>query len=163
MARAPRRKPSQTAPKDEATEPASEPTTDTPSESTTESTADDGAERIVNLSDYERPEDVTDVNLSDVSRCPLAAVCEACGGTEDRALIAVDSEAFGVLCMTVCLDCFDMDPLPDLDWNEAVRRITAHSSHLGVTVDVLYAAVRAEKDAEKAAEAAAETSEQASA
>ncbi len=61
--------------------------------------------------------------------CPLAEMCEACGASGDLAVFEADTPV-GVVCLTLCGGCADIERTPRLDCPTGVHRALAHLSHL---------------------------------
>ncbi|GAB7040715.1 MULTISPECIES: hypothetical protein [Catenuloplanes] len=61
--------------------------------------------------------------------CPVARECDACDG--DFELDVYEAEtAVGVVCMTLCGDCFDTGRTPRLYVPSAVKLALRHRGHL---------------------------------
>jgi hypothetical protein len=84
-------------------------------------------------------------DVYDVARCPLGHRCESCG-VEDPALrvVPVDMPGLGVACLTLCRGCNCDDVAPPVTVGTAVRLVGQHAAHLGITVDDMAEALRAE-------------------
>jgi hypothetical protein len=62
--------------------------------------------------------------------CPIGEICEVCGTT--RGLVACEADtSIGVLCATVCEDCYENGDLPPIGLGAAVGRILEHRMHTG--------------------------------
>lgn len=85
------------------------------------------------------------VDVDDVSACPLAARCEACGAAADLDAATVGTPV-GVYCATLCGPCFDKGRGPRrLGWGATTERVLAHCGHLGIDVEQMTAATGASR------------------
>ena len=79
---------------------------------------------------------MADVNLDDVSGCPLGVLCESCGvERDDLAVCTVELGPLGVACLTMCPRCAGSDVAPPVSVGTASRLVLQHCIHLGITVD----------------------------
>jgi hypothetical protein len=76
-----------------------------------------------------------DVDLHDVSRCPLGHRCEACGDERDDLAVTTASTAVGVLCVSLCPTCLASGIAPPVSIGTAARLVGAHCVHLGIDLD----------------------------
>lgn len=82
--------------------------------------------------------------LDDTSRCPVAAACATCGGTDGPAVATVATPV-GVYCTTLCSSCADSGHLTrPSSWAPAIDAVAAHCGHLDVTADQMAALIEAE-------------------
>jgi hypothetical protein len=103
----------------------------------------------------------TTIDLDDVIQCPIADHCEHCDRLDrDTGGLAVHTleTPVGVYCATLCPSCGDPDDLtpakprrpgwnrPPMSWSQAVIRVGEHCNHLGITVDQMGDALKAEED-----------------
>lgn len=80
-----------------------------------------------------RPTNALPLDLDDVTRCPVAALCEGCGRADTRRQVVTVQTRAGVMCRTLCADCARTDRIPRVhDWAEAVTLINSHCAHLGI-------------------------------
>lgn len=84
------------------------------------------------------------VDLDDVSRCPLGALCESCGEGDDLAVETVRLGSLGVGCLTLCVRCRRSSTAPPVSVGTAARLVVQHAGHLGLTADEMAAAIRGE-------------------
>lgn len=85
------------------------------------------------------------IDLDNVTNCPRADRCEACGGEEDLGISTYNTQV-GVYCATVCDACTDdgKHPKPTAV-AAAVDRVLSHCEHLGIDADQMAAALRDEE------------------
>jgi hypothetical protein len=69
-------------------------------------------------------------NPSGTKACPVGSTCEACGTTTDLGACEADT-TLGVLCATVCGQCFEHGELPPIGLGDAMGRILEHRAHTG--------------------------------
>ena len=62
--------------------------------------------------------------------CPVGEACEVCGVKTDLVACEADT-SLGVLCATVCENCFETGELPPLGLGAAMGRILEHREHTG--------------------------------
>jgi hypothetical protein len=76
------------------------------------------------------------VDLGDLSKCPVAAVCESC---EHRKTLRVTTfaTAVGVICLTMCARCLLARAFPPIGHGDAARLVALHSLHCGGGTDTM--------------------------
>lgn len=74
------------------------------------------------------------VDLDDISRCPVAEVCSCCGEPGELSVITFDT-AVGVVCATACAFCAALGAVPYLPGIQAVGASLGHCVHLGIDAD----------------------------
>lgn len=88
------------------------------------------------------------IDLDDVSNCPLAEECSACGGAEfaEELFVATLTSPVGVYCITLCPPCtWRSTSLGSVPVATAVERSLDHCGHLGITADQMAAAMEEEE------------------
>lgn len=87
---------------------------------------------------------MVNVDLDDVSNCPVARVCEACGKAGRNRRVRTVGSQVGIGCITLCAQCGKDNP-PPMPVVTAVTAVMEHCEHLGITVDEMAALVDAEE------------------
>lgn len=83
----------------------------------------------------------TEVDVDDVSRCPLGHRCESCGTEHGGLKVRTAGTPLGVFCVTLCPRCAASDTPPPVAVGTAVRLVMQHCEHLDIDVDQMAAAL----------------------
>ena len=83
-----------------------------------------------------------ELDVDDVTRCPLALLCGTSGCSDGGLEVAAVETAVGVCCVTLCSGCVAARALPRFDsWAAAIGAVGEHCTHLGCDVDEMAAAL----------------------
>lgn len=85
------------------------------------------------------------VDLADISRCPVAALCSCCGEPGEAMRVMVATTQVGVFCTSVCGFCAELGAVPWLATIEAVGASLGHCVHLGIDADEMARLIEARR------------------
>ena len=60
--------------------------------------------------------------------CPAASACESCAASDGLSVQEADTPV-GVICLTLCDQCAEVERTPRLGFPAAIRRVMAHEQH----------------------------------
>ncbi|SRR6266540_3181815 len=98
------------------------------------------------------------IDLDDTIRCPILGHCEHCGRVVADLAVATLGTPLGVYCATLCDQCAEPElqttkgrtpggligTRPPMSWGEAASRVGEHCEHLGIDLDQMADALKAE-------------------
>jgi hypothetical protein len=83
------------------------------------------------------------LDLDDTTNCPLDRRCATCD-TEDDLAVGTAVTPLGVHCVTLCGTCAEKGDVRCGSWGAAMSGALDHCGHLGIDLDEMAAAMKAE-------------------
>lgn len=83
------------------------------------------------------------LDLDDTTNCPLDRRCATCD-TEDDLAVGTAVTPLGVHCVTLCGSCAEKGDVRCGSWGAAMSGALDHCGHLGIDLDEMAAAMKAE-------------------